>query len=365
MTLLKRATIKSYDAGSHHAAVGISGSLSVWLDSIAISDSIPAAAVVVGRECAVLFHEDDNPDDAVIVSVHGGGPPAAASPTSIADADADTKVDVEESADEDKVRMDVAGTERFVLQDASPHLTITGNAHVTNNLGVRSAPSTNDTNFIKCSPSVSVSGGIVEAIACSPTVDINAGANKSAYSVRGTIVGKLSAGGSFAILAGLDYVAAPWSDGAGTQTVTDVLGVQALIQTIRTAGTLNITRAIAFAAAGFIPVIGASTTITDLIGVNIKGPTANVGNGITTATGLRLEHIAHGTNKYLLHAFRDTTPNTSLRLDAGNPPNAALTTEGDSQLYLAWMENGTVNLRQVRWRQQSTLGATDKVLIAA
>ena len=50
MTLLKRAIIKSYDAGSHRASVGISGSLSVWLEGLAISDSIPAAAVVAGRE---------------------------------------------------------------------------------------------------------------------------------------------------------------------------------------------------------------------------------------------------------------------------------------------------------------------------
>ena len=34
-------------------------------------------------------------------------------------------------------------------------------------------------------------------------------------------------------------------------------------------------------------------------------------------------------------------------------------------MYLAWMENGTINVRQVRWRQQSSLGSTDKVLIAA
>ncbi len=103
MTLLKRATIKSYDAGSHRAAVGISGSLSVWLDSIAVSDGIAAASVVAGRECAVLFHGDDNPDDAVIVSVHGGGPPGGGggTPTLYEDADQDTYGRAEQSADED------------------------------------------------------------------------------------------------------------------------------------------------------------------------------------------------------------------------------------------------------------------------
>lgn len=43
--------------------------------------------------------------------------------TKIRDADADTKVDVEESADEDKVRMDVAGVEAFHL-DAAGILTL-------------------------------------------------------------------------------------------------------------------------------------------------------------------------------------------------------------------------------------------------
>jgi len=39
------------------------------------------------------------------------------STTKIIDADADTKVDVEESADEDKIHMDVEGTEAFLLSD--------------------------------------------------------------------------------------------------------------------------------------------------------------------------------------------------------------------------------------------------------
>ncbi len=43
--------------------------------------------------------------------------PFAAILTKIQDADADTKVDVEEAADEDKVRMDVGGVEAFKLSD--------------------------------------------------------------------------------------------------------------------------------------------------------------------------------------------------------------------------------------------------------
>jgi len=39
--------------------------------------------------------------------------------TSVVDGDADTKIQVEEAADEDKVRMDVAGSEAFVLDNTS------------------------------------------------------------------------------------------------------------------------------------------------------------------------------------------------------------------------------------------------------
>lgn len=284
-------------------------------------------------------------------------------PTKISDTDTDTAWDVEQSADEDKVHGKVAGTERFVLQDSSPHVTLTGDAKITGNLGVRSTPASDNSSFIKCSPTLDLAGNL-EALAINPTVDINANTGRGVYAMRGVVTGKVSGNGGYATLFGCDYIALAWSDGAGAQTIGLLGGFQAGVQTIRSGGTLNITTAAAITAFGFKSVLGTSTTITDLIGVHVRGPQNDVGGGITTTTGVLIDHIAYGSNKHLIHAFRDAT-NTSLRLDAGNPPDAALGTEGDSQLYLAWMENGSVNLRQVRWRQQSSLGAADKVLIAA
>lgn len=56
-----------------------------------------------------------------VLTVVTGAPAWAAASggggTKIEDADSDTKVDVEESADEDKIRMDVGGTEAFLLHD--------------------------------------------------------------------------------------------------------------------------------------------------------------------------------------------------------------------------------------------------------
>lgn len=42
---------------------------------------------------------------------------AASTPSSITDADSDTKIQVEESADEDKIRFDTAGTERMIIDE--------------------------------------------------------------------------------------------------------------------------------------------------------------------------------------------------------------------------------------------------------
>jgi hypothetical protein len=62
------------------------------------------------------------------------GPPGPAGSgsggTSIADADGDTKVQTEEAADEDKVRIDAGGTEIVVVQVALPQVAITGNLQV-------------------------------------------------------------------------------------------------------------------------------------------------------------------------------------------------------------------------------------------
>jgi hypothetical protein len=79
MTTLKRALIKEYTPSTHLATVQIAGSLSVWLEDIAVATDVPSADVVAGRECAVLFFTDDNPTDAVIICVYNALPSAAGS----------------------------------------------------------------------------------------------------------------------------------------------------------------------------------------------------------------------------------------------------------------------------------------------
>src|SRR5438309_9439811 len=78
MSILKRAVIKAYNAGTHRASVQMAESLSVWLDGLVVATDIAAADVVPGRDCTVLLFTDDNPDDGVIVTVHGALPSAPA-----------------------------------------------------------------------------------------------------------------------------------------------------------------------------------------------------------------------------------------------------------------------------------------------
>jgi hypothetical protein len=47
----------------------MSGSLSVWLDSVPVSRAIPSGEMVAGRRVAVLFFDPSNPKDAVVCAV--------------------------------------------------------------------------------------------------------------------------------------------------------------------------------------------------------------------------------------------------------------------------------------------------------
>ncbi len=138
MTTLKRGVIKSYTASTHKAAVQIAGSLSVWLADIPVATDIPPAAVVAGRECAVLLFTDDNPDDAVIVTVHGAVPSGVSAGSRLQDADNDTSVEVELTPDEDKIRLTVAGVLRALLQTTSPEFDLTGDVRISARLSVGS-----------------------------------------------------------------------------------------------------------------------------------------------------------------------------------------------------------------------------------
>ena len=417
MTLLKRATIKSYDAGSHRAAVGIAGSLSVWLNDLAVSDAIAAATVVVGNECSVLFHTDDNPDDAVVISVHGAGPitpisdflslsdtpgsysgqalkqmrvnagetalefaagGAGGTPTLIEDADQDTKVQAEESADEDILRFDTAGAQRMTI-DASGNIAATGAVTVQGNLTIGAlgkligqkaqghylgtAPADDSYQLFQggvLSPPVAAAGQIAGMLRQQPTLMPNAD-GQYFYGVSGqaTVIG---ASYNIAKIAGLYFIAIVAGGGSPGKTVTELVGAESLPGKFG-AGYLTLTDVTGFKeSVGFMTPTNTTLTRWQGFWASFAGSSA-----ITTHAGLRITDITAGTNRHLIWAGPNVPSGaglTNLRLDAGNPANAGLAAEGDSQLNLTFNENGVLAMRNVRWRTFATLAAADKVMIA-
>ncbi|MBI4328947.1 MAG: hypothetical protein HY685_03665 [Chloroflexi bacterium] len=66
---LLRGTVKSFDSGAYTATVQVMGSVPTFLDNVKVSRGIPAAEMVAGRGCAVLFFDPANPAEAVVLGV--------------------------------------------------------------------------------------------------------------------------------------------------------------------------------------------------------------------------------------------------------------------------------------------------------
>src|SRR3990167_4420592 len=69
--------------------------------------------------------------------------PTAHDHTSIQDADSDPSVRTAQAAAADKVRIAVGGVARQLVQTASPHHQLTGDAQLTGHIGIGVAPSAN------------------------------------------------------------------------------------------------------------------------------------------------------------------------------------------------------------------------------
>jgi hypothetical protein len=123
---------------------------------------------------------------------------------------------------------------------------------------------------------------------------------------------------------------------SGTINITDQWGLKVSNDWVDSSGTLN---------------------IGDLYGLWVPSPSLTLGtpDSVDNYYGLKIETFATATANYLMWAER-SAGNASLRLDAGNPPDSASATLGDSNLHLAWMENGSVNLRQIRWEDSGAGG---------
>jgi len=68
--IVRKGTLKGFNAGSYTATVQIAGSLSVWLADVPVARNIDAAQMVIGRHCALIFFSESDPRDALVVGVY-------------------------------------------------------------------------------------------------------------------------------------------------------------------------------------------------------------------------------------------------------------------------------------------------------
>ncbi len=67
---VRKGTIKGFDSVSYKATVQVAGSLSVWLEGVAVARNIPPSEMIAERRCALIFFDETNPEDAVLVAVY-------------------------------------------------------------------------------------------------------------------------------------------------------------------------------------------------------------------------------------------------------------------------------------------------------
>ena len=68
--MIRKATVRSYNAGNNTATVQIIGSLSMYLPNIPVATNISPSLMVAGARVGVLFFDDNNPADACVAFVY-------------------------------------------------------------------------------------------------------------------------------------------------------------------------------------------------------------------------------------------------------------------------------------------------------
>ncbi|MEO8458250.1 MAG: hypothetical protein ABI559_10595 [Chloroflexota bacterium] len=269
MPAISRGLIKSYDSATHSASVQIAGSLAVWLDAVPVSDAIAPADVVTGRECGVIFFADDNPMDAAVVTIHNKLPIGS---HRLRDADGDTYIDVERTANENKIAMYTAGTLRWLLQNTTPHATLTGDLQVTGGIGVNIAPDASVYALVRQAADATGKIGLLVDLGGTTTVDTTAVVGIAGKGVINSTTGTAITS------VGLDFLAG-FALGGTAVVINEVDGVR--LGFILSGGAANSCTVLN----GVKLVLALATTsqITDYYGVNMTGS----GNAkLRTVTGL-------------------------------------------------------------------------------
>ena len=118
--------VNSTDAWTSSEHVALASGKSIYINGVLqLSSNALAATVVLADGVAGTTQSASDNSTKVATTAYVDTGLGALSSDSITDADSDTKIQVEESADEDKIRFDTGGTERAVLD--STGLDVTGN----------------------------------------------------------------------------------------------------------------------------------------------------------------------------------------------------------------------------------------------
>ena len=268
---------------------------------------------------------------------------------------------------------DSGGTGRVLLATASPHLTLTGDAHVTGRMGVSSAPTTD--RHLNVSPSgvAFSSGGANYLVAVNPAGCTITANNTQVYGVYGAPAFNLNASITGVSIFGLSYTAFA-GQGSGA-TVASLRGILVGIGALLFSGTVTASAGIEIAGPF---VLGGTPTITINRGLWVRG------QGIASSTdslGVDIDIVTAGTNRYGLR-IADIAGGTIARILELGPATPHLRLEGTgnwapgintatSPLLLLMGNNDnplTKTLRRVQWKDAgaggANLAAGDKVLIA-
>jgi hypothetical protein len=310
MATITRGTIKSYNPATHRAAVQLAGSLAVWLDALPVSDALEPPEVVAGRECGVLFFTDDSPDDACVISVHNAVPVGT---NRLRDADADTRVEVERTPDEDKIALTVAGTLRYLIAGATPHHDMTGDLKVSGHAAVGAPVLTGAVLRLDGSTAGSSAlDGLFNIVACA------SGGTASVRGVTGEVLVQ-SGAGVLGYARGLEFRVSH----AGASNVTDMFGAQVLVDgggpttnRVIYQGTMFALDTTATLRAGMLLTLAPSvtatyanyrqylsrvnllrSTITDLYHYALEDATLALGAVLTTVYGFFSPNLTVGSNK--------------------------------------------------------------------
>ncbi len=68
--MIEKAVLKSFNLTDYTASIMLSGSYKTPMEKVTVANNIPSAAMIGGRQVAVLFYDGYNSKDAVILAVY-------------------------------------------------------------------------------------------------------------------------------------------------------------------------------------------------------------------------------------------------------------------------------------------------------